>query len=83
MYECSLPLFSHLLNLNLGTRFLLGGGGIVTPLVFTIDSPYTLQYIILNINGNKEQSNSFFYFSNQVNKCMCGNFKFNHAIMSI
>jgi hypothetical protein len=28
-------------------------------------------------------SNPFFYFSSQVNKCMCGNFKSNHAIMSI
>jgi hypothetical protein len=28
-------------------------------------------------------SNPFHYFSNQVNKCMCGNFKSNHAIRSI
>jgi hypothetical protein len=28
-------------------------------------------------------SNHFHYFSNQVNKCMCGNFKSNHAIRQI
>jgi hypothetical protein len=30
----------------------------VTPLVFTVDIPCTLQCIILSSNGNKEQSNS-------------------------
>jgi hypothetical protein len=66
----------------------------VTSPIFTVDfSLYsTVQHLVWYWNfqrasklGSSRNSNSnpFHYFSNQVNKCMCGNFKSNHAIRSI